>query len=233
MSPFEQISFPIQTLDFDRAKLALTESIGCVTDEWNLDSIPRYYLNIDGIYVKPDLFSRGFNKVYFDTPIEGKYVYATVSGHYTGLPCRNRKFQVSDVPLSKEERLPRYAPVMFGGEKTLGDLYRRAWRYAFYSEAYAYMLLPEEGALRQLVKPLIARRTAEIGGHSLDRIADYGRLILFLLSKVDLTEEEKKRIAPMLGFIPDADSLADIANREAKIQTIVKTAKEAPRGFIG
>ena len=92
--------------------------------------------------------------------------------------------------------------------------------------------LTQAGTDQNALKYIIQRRITEIAGDPYDRIADLSRIILFLLSKVNLTTEEHTLLDPLLQHAQTAQNLADIFNREHHIQDYVQHVKSDPKGYL-
>lgn len=188
---------------------------------------------VDDIFV-PEALSDTFNAAYFNTVITGKKVYAPLHLYGGFLPVsRGVPFLVLDegesVPADDEWNCKE---VVFGTETTIADLYRNAASYQYSADTDTYIALPEQGALQNKLKLVMQKRVMEIGGDAYDRIADLSRMVLFLLSKVTLTEDEQTIIAPTLAYAQTASQLADVFNREKHIQSYVAKVKSDPGGYI-
>lgn len=123
-----------------------------------------------------------------------------------------------------------YAKVEYVEEKTVAELVCNAHAYYFDNirGVYARHTDPKWNA----TKATLRRFLPTLSGGTDDRVADYGRLVLFLLSKVSLTEEEQKVFAPLQEFLPKAESLNSVVIREAFIQKFVYEAKKDPKAFL-
>ncbi len=120
--------------------------------------------------------------------------------------------------------------VMFEDETSLARLFCNAWRYTFDIETGTFVRAadPQRNAVKALLREAVISRS----GGTDDRIADYGRLVLFLLSKVSLTEEERAMLAPVLAYAPQASELSGVIAREKSVQKLVVETKKDPLGFI-
>lgn len=202
--------------------------------------------DIDGklIKVNKDLVEfAGINEEWLRTPIQGKFVYIPVNGGASWLPLSTPgAIKVRDQEDPSLGALPSsqglnfkswgysYAPVILHDEKNLADLVCNAYMYMYdpYECAFVRHSNPDWNA----IKGVIRRFLITLSGGTDERVADYGRIILFLLSKVELTEEEKAALAPLLPYTPTVDSLSDVVRREAFIQRFVAEAKRNPQGFL-
>jgi hypothetical protein len=63
-------------------------------------------------------------------------------------------------------------------------------------------------------------------GNNASRIADYGRLIRFLLSKVTLSEDEQAMFSDVLSKPVEMEDIDRIIKREKKILSKIKAYKE-------
>ena len=187
---------------------------------------------VTGIYVENRLANM-FNADYFNTSIEGKDVYVGLFLYGGYLPvARPSKFQVVEKGATPADSDWEYKKVCFDDEKSIGELYRNAHCYQYNADTDTYLKLPNSGALQNKLKLYMQKRIMEIGGDAYDRIADLSRIMLFLLTKVTLTEEERGIIAPVLSYAQSALQLADVFNREKHIQSYVAHVKADPGGYI-
>ena len=192
----------------------------------------------NGIAVEPKLVDDGFNEEYFNTSIINRNVYAPYEAYSGYLPTNLGKFCITDLDntqyIIEPNKCYYYKQIIFNDEKTISDLYANAYMYSYYPEADCYMILPEDGIKQNKIKYLLSRDISHIGGDQFDRIADYSRLILFLISKAysTFTDEEKQNFQKLLPYCPKINSLNDLIHRECLIQEKVKFAKENPDKYI-
>jgi hypothetical protein len=237
----QDLGVPMQLLGRDTLKLA---EYGVEAVVGNL-SAARFFesdfknengksLLIDGVFVPSFFQDFGCDEEYLRQEIVGRRILVPlISGTY--LPTN---FRGSYLVLDEGEDIPEihrrwnYKRVQYQDEKTVGDLYKNAWRYSYCPNADMYLPLSESGAMQNKLKFILSRDVMVISGDAMDRIADYSKIILFLLSKVILTETEKNIFEPLLPFLPQADGLQDLVNREANIQKLVKYAKENPKKYL-
>ena len=188
--------------------------------------------------LEPDLFvdvdlEETFTKAYFDTPLNGKDVYASLHLYGGYLPtARNAKFILCNKGEKPTDTMWDYKQVLYTDETTIKDLYKNACTYQYNPDADAYIRLPENGAIQNSLKIVMQKRITEIAGDPYDRIADLSRIILFLLGKVNLTTEEHTLLDPLLQHAQTAQNLADIFNREHHIQDYVQHVKSDPKGYL-
>ena len=193
-----------------------------------------YGRQIGHVWVSRSLENKGFDEEYLNTPIAGKRVFAPFYRGGGYLPTvTDIKYEVAepDAPVELPD-ISDYREVMFDGEATLADLYINAHKYNYYPDMNAYAPLPEQGALQNAAKTLMMKEIMIQCGDPYDRIADLSRLILFLMSKVTLTESEQNILTPLLAYVPNIYDLAPIAEREKNVQKIVSDAKANPETFI-
>ena len=124
----------------------------------------------------------------------------------------------------------QYVKVNYIDEKNFAEMCCNAYKYTF--DPYKGEFFQHKNITWNLVKGLLRRYLVIVSGGTEERIADYGKLILFLLSKVNLTEEERNTINQVIEFSPDLDDLKDIIKREAFIQKFVAEAKKDPTAFL-
>lgn len=175
----------------------------------------------------------GIDETYLATPIIGKDVYAPLFGCgyylYTGHELKYKVLNVGELPSPEETR---YVKVEFSTEGTVADLIRHCWWYTYDWHVDKFLLLPDEGRLANLMRYRLQVATLRIGGTAEDRLADYGRVIAFLLSKVQLSDAERSILAPFIEQAPDHGTLAAIADKEGEIRRLVRKAHETPLEFM-
>ena len=111
-------------------------------------------------------------------------------------------------------------------------MYRHSWWYSYDYHTDTFLELPEEGKIANLMRYRLQIATLQIGGTAEDRLADYGRVIAFLLSKVNLTDQERTILKPFIDQAPDYGTLANICDKEQRIRSVVKHAKQDPIDFM-
>lgn len=191
----------------------------------------RFVMVQDGIYVSPEAYEDGFNEAYFATPIEeGDQVYAPLYGRGDFLPTWMKYVVVrkDTKPIFPENEF--YKRITLTDEKALADIYKQAWQYTYIPETDSYMPLTKEGALHNITKLFLENDIRVISGDAMDRVADYGRLFLFLLSKVLplMSEEEQMAFEGLEPYIPAISNLHHVINREANIQHLIAEHKKNP-----
>ena len=218
-------------------KLALQNGTALITKKEILNIEWEHFSEVvPGIFVDLDLVNE-FTPEYFNTSIVGKKAAAPHNALYIGLPC-NHKIQVYDADVEfygKDNTLYRepnlvYHKIEFDTETTVGELYKNAWKYS-YTKTW-YSKLSEKKSLQQLLKPLLAKKIFRMYGYPSDRLADYGRIVLFLLSKVSLTDDERSKLSVLLDNAPSIDDISDVIDRESSLQTFVNKVKEDPLMFL-
>lgn len=123
-----------------------------------------------------------------------------------------------------------YAKVNYTDEKNFAELCCNAHCYSFspYDGEFHRVNDPIWNAMKANFRRILTPMT---GGMD-DRIADYGRLILYLLSRIEMTEDEKEVFGPLLDMAPKAKDLTSLINREVLIQTFVREAKKDPKAYL-
>ena len=170
---------------------------------------------------------------YLNTKITDKDVYANLNSYGGYLPTsRPVPFIITTKGVIPDNGELDYKRIDFIEETTIADLYRNACAYQYSVETDTYIRLPQAGADQNALKYIMQRRITEIAGDPYDRIADLSRIILFLLSKVNLTTEEHTLLDPLLQHAQTAQNLADIFNREHHIQDYVQHVKSDPKGYL-
>lgn len=187
------------------------------------------------IIVLNEQYERGLNETYFHTKLTGKHIYVILSQFGGYLTTTSVPHIISTEPLTPEqlpthhtykELIPRPQDIQ------IADLYTNAHCYAYSPELDKFMPVTEQAAEMAKLKNILARDITVYGGDPYDRIADYGRLILFLFSKVQLTEQEKTYLDDILRHTPQASQLTDVAHREGLIQDLVTYAKTNPEKYL-
>lgn len=238
----EELNAPLVTLRRDRLKDALfgeeDTSIKAIISADPITKPLQQFQDkgdvLGHVWVDKGLVNEGFNEEYLNTPITGKRVFVPFLYGTSYLPTTNTtKYVVLD---SDTESVPhdgeRYREVIFENEQTIADLYCNAYRYSYSPETDTFLPLPQEGALQNTIKPLLMKEVMLLCGDAYDRIADLSRIVLFLLSKVELTETEADILAPLLEYAPNVHDLAPVAQRERNVQALVAQAKANPIAFI-
>lgn len=225
----EALNMPFNRLRLDEIK---NEAV-YIYDNTTYSPRDRDYTEVvPGIFVEEKL-AADLNSDYFNTPITGKDVYVGLLMYGGRLPTvRIAKYVVVDqgsLPTGTEWK---YKKVCFDGETTIADLYRNADAYQYNADVDAYLKLPLKGAMQNKLKMVMQKRIMEIGGDSYDRIADLSRIILFLLTKVDLADDENELLAPLIARAHTAIELADVFHRERLIQDYVAEVKNDPEAYI-
>lgn len=206
----------------------------------------KFIVNNKEIYVNNELVTQGIDEAWLSTPLGNDIkCYIPVYGGGNWLPLVDPLQwkvgeNVSDVKIPTTqaynsndytaEALDFLTEVEYEDETCLADLVCNAWKYYLDLERGIFVRHPKP--YQNAIKGLIRKHITTLTGGTDERLADYGRLILFLLSKVNLTEEELTAIEPLVKFMPDVTKLDDIIKREAFIQTFVSEAKKNPHAFL-
>ncbi len=193
------------------------------------------YQKICDILVSSAFVETGFDADYLSAPIAGKHVFAPLVGCHSGIPCNTNIPMLvqdsTDVPEDKADC--NYKEIAFADEATVADLYKNAWKYRYDDYLDKYVRLPEQGAKQQLARFILAKEIANMTGNPYERLADYGRIILFLLSKAALTEQEQAQLAPLLAYAPSVADINEVLYREEQVQAKVRQMKENFNEYIG
>lgn len=207
--------------------------IGPNPDKVRLDTTGsnKTVLMCGNIMVDPLCIGNGadITEEYLNTPIAGKDVYGPLFGSgqylYTGHEYRYKVVEPGQRPESVETP---YRKICFTTEQTIADLYRHNWYYSYNPESDTFLELPEEGRLNNLLRYRCQVAVLQLAGTPEDRLADYGRVIAFLLSKVTLTEQEQIILEPFLAQVPGTSVLAAIADKEGRIRNVVASVHANP-----
>ena len=230
----EKYIFPPVSLYTKGVKAALNNGLTLISDDQNyMPNIEQDFIEVlDQFYVSKNLLHI-ITLEYLNTNIIGKYVYTCHNALYIGLPCNKIPYLLFDSDHAHYRDSNRaYYRIVFDTEQTIADLYRNAWKYKFDTTTMQYIKLDEHSAVQQLIKPLLARQMFRYFGYPSDRLADYGRIILFLLSKANLTDYEKEKLKPLEGLLPTIDDLSNVISREATLQAMIKKNKSDPIAFV-
>lgn len=114
----------------------------------------------------------------------------------------------------------------------MADIYRNACAYKYDHHTDAFVRLTEKETLQNSLKLVMQKKIMNISGDAFDRIADLSRLVLFLLSKAELSAEEREIITPLLGYAQDAQGLVSVFDREKTIQEYVRSVKNDPGKYL-
>ena len=199
------------------------------------DSIGGNLQNIAGLLVEESFIEQGIDVPYLNKSIAGYRVFAPKVGGTLGIPCHTPvPFLVQkDGEIPEDKADYNYKEILFTDEIIIADIYKNAWKYRFDDYLDAYVRLPEQGAKQQLAKQLLAKEIANMSGSPYDRLADYGRIILFLLSKITLTELERAQLAPLLAYAPVLSEINEVIYREEQIQEKIQQMKENTDEYLG
>lgn len=170
---------------------------------------------------------------YFTSSIVNKDVYASLHLYGGYLPTFfPSKYFIMSKGEKPTDTMWAYKKIEFDTEETLGDLYKHSCWFQYNADIDEYIKLPEAGAVQNSLKVYMQKHVYEIGGDPYDRIADLSRIILFLLTKVTLSDEEQSIVSTLLPYAQTASNLADVFNREKIIQEYVASVKADPKGYI-
>ncbi|MEG1501976.1 MAG: hypothetical protein RR203_02545 [Synergistaceae bacterium] len=174
---------------------------------------------------------------YLGTPLKNKKVYAPVAYapmHY--LPTDPVVYLVLDENINythtRYSHKNYYKEIKITDEKTIGDLYINAWKYQYEPTTDTFIRLPTKGAIVNALNGYMQSISVRYGGSIYDRISDMSRLILYLYSKVALTDKEKELLKPMLAEIENTNDIAHIAQREGILQSYIRWIKNNPEEFV-
>ena len=102
--------------------------------------------------------------------------------------------------------------------KSILDVFKYSYLYKFDYMTNSYRPLQNDSDIKlQYSKFRIREKIIQEAGDELDRIADYSKMIYFLLSKVSLTNEEKELFKPILDNLPSIESLKRAVTHEERV----------------
>lgn len=225
----QRLSLPMHCISRSRFKSGRVY----LSDTVDLD-VSDYIEIAEGLYVKPGL--EGFDGQFLTTGIVGKKVYAPLHlyGGYipTTIGVKILVLQQGEIIQPDLAALWEYKPISYTDEKTVADLYRNACAYKYDFHEDAFVRLTEKEALQNSLKLIMQKKIMNISGDAFDRIADLSRIVLFLLSKAQLSAEEQNIIMPLLGYAPEARGLVSVFEREEAIQEYVASVKNDPEKYL-
>lgn len=174
-----------------------------------------------------------YPRSYFEKAVSGLEVWAPLFLYGGYLPTRNGMKFFTGLPGEEKPSDYEYKRVEVTAEiLTVGDLYRNAWKYAYNKESDSFVRLSETAAVQNALKFYMQKQIMETSGDAFDRIADLSRLVIFLLSKVSLSTEEREAFSGLLAYAPTASLLSGVIKRETGIQTYVSHVKADPVGYL-
>lgn len=175
--------------------------------------VPDVGFYFDGILVEKKYWQAGYDHNFFRMPIP-ETIYVEPYGHHNCLPafiwCYALEPEEGKVPVPTE------------GCSTIGDLVKRLHWYQF--DGDKYIIVSEETAEKNLTRYVKQYEIFKAVGNDGSRIADYGKLLCFVLKLVEdrMTPTEKALLAPFIENAPDEMKLGDLGAREQKIIDIAK-----------
>lgn len=168
----------------------------------------------DGIFVGKSLWEAGFSAEFFSQEIP-TVVFVEPFGHHTCLPVNVRAYSL--LPAAGKIAVPT------DGCTTVGDLFKRLHCYIFAGNHYA--LLDEAESEKNLTRFVKQYEIFKVIGNDGARIADYGKLIAFILKALEpsLTAEQKGILQPFIENAPSDAKLQALADREQSIINILRS----------
>ncbi|WOL39578.1 hypothetical protein RAH42_10600 [Pyramidobacter sp. YE332] len=193
------------------------------------NTVVGHYHN--GVYVSLFYWGQGINDEYLDTPIEGKIVYAPLVGSGEYLPTGVRKYLVYDEvpPAAQPENYAlSYKRVFFGGEKTLADLYKNAFKYQYLRDNDSFMALNEHGVTEHMLEVVKETITLREYGSLYSRIEKLSIILCYILGRIQtlLPEDERAQLNDLLAVSVPLGDVALAGHDVAGIREIALAAQQ-------
>ena len=239
---------PVVCDDIDITRVVMEhDSVGIIPAKSGYNNTYEVSVVINNklIFIDDSQFEVEDNAIEFlSQSIIGKRLFVPIVGGCSWLPLRViRLWQVSESFIDNtytndfdingnidKKKGSAYVEVEFEDETCIADIVCNAYKYYFDISSYTFKRHPNPEW--NLIKYNVRKDIDVLSSGTADRIADYGRIILFLLSKVELSEEEKHYIEPLLAIAPTASDIAGMSQREALIQRFVSEAKASPSSYL-
>lgn len=180
------------------------------------------------------------------TKLDGNHCYLPVYGSCSWLPVLNPDMWViSSTPLDKtnfvdysmnnlnefnKSRGYHYAEILYSDETCIAELICNAYCYKF--DAISNTYIRHNDTQWNAIKPSVRRFLPSITGGTEDRLADYGKLLLYILNNLPSKDSLPENVKMLLAFAPANDELSTIVQRETLVQKFVSEAKKDPKTFL-
>ena len=120
-----------------------------------------------------------------------------------------------------ENSLPYNRIIPHESHKTVNDLCQNCFKYKMVDNVFVYSEDVRDhvkGFMKGNLRQIISMHLGDLD----ERLADYAKLIYFILSKLELTEDERKIVGKLLHLSPDNEQLEKLVDRELLIESLVK-----------
>lgn len=120
-----------------------------------------------------------------------------------------------------EKSLPYNRIIPHESHKTVNDLCQNCFKYKRVDNKFIYSEDVRDhvkGFMKGNLRQIISMHLGDLD----ERLADYAKLIYFILSKLELTEDERKIVGKLLHLSPDNKQLEKLVDRELLIESLVK-----------
>lgn len=120
-----------------------------------------------------------------------------------------------------EASLPYIRIIPNQSHKTVNDLCQNCFKYKKVDNTFVYSEDVSDhvkGFMKGNLRQIISKHLGDLD----ERLADYAKLIYFILSKLELTEDERKIIGKLSHLSPDNKQLEKLVDRELLIESLVK-----------
>lgn len=165
---------------------------------------------LDGYVVLDNSANSGSNQIpdnpYYFKLVREEEVYMHADGRYSLHGIKSQPF---------------YRIYPHETHKTLNDLCQNCFKYSLKNNCFVYSENIKDhilGFMKGNIRYLISHYLGDID----ERMADYSKLIYFILSKLELTENEKEIVDKLLKFTPNENQLKKLIDREILVQNIVE-----------
>lgn len=222
------MSYPLisKTIPFELISSSKVKAIHKIDNRLNRQDLISGNINLD-LYVLHDEVL--FDKKYFESTdlydytknLKGKlYIKSYLS---TDILPQNLEDYVEVRSKTKESEINYQGEDLILVErldihKSILDVFKYSYLYKFDYLTNSYKPLQNDSDIKlQYSKFRIREKIIQEAGDELDRIADYSKIIYFLLSKVNLTDEEKELFKPILNNLPSFESLKRSITHEERV----------------
>lgn len=129
-----------------------------------------------------------------------------------------------------DDRGIAYAEVLIQGETCVAELICNAYAYTYDISSNTFRHTTNKHW--NLIKPVVRKFLPIITGGNEDRVADYGKLLLFVIASLHDKDSLPDNIKALLQFAPSEEELTNIVRRELLTQQFVAEAKKNPQAFL-
>lgn len=120
-----------------------------------------------------------------------------------------------------ENSLPYNRVIPHESHKTVNDLCQNCFKYKMVDNVFVYSEDVKDhvkGFMKGNLRQIISMHLGDLD----ERLSDYAKLIYFILSKLELSEDERRIVGKLLHLSPDNKQLEKLVDRELLIESLVK-----------